>query len=77
MAEKPLQQSSKRKKRTETAAVIADLAGTSPRYVNMVMNGERENQDILDATIIYEEGKQRLLALVNELVPFPTKKAHQ
>jgi predicted transcriptional regulator len=75
MAENSIQQTSKRKKNTETASTIAGLAGVTPAYVRMVLNGEKENQEILDAAIIYEEGKNELLEKVRELVPFDTKKA--
>jgi predicted transcriptional regulator len=64
MAENSIQQTTKRKKNTETASTIAGLAGVTPAYVRMVLNGEKENQEILDAAIIYEEGKNELLEKV-------------
>lgn len=75
MPEKPIKQAQKRKKNTETAYEIASKFGVTPRYVRMVLNGERDNQAILDAAIIYEEGKNELLEKVKELVPFERKKA--
>lgn len=75
MAENPIKQTSKRRKNTETASTIADIAGVTPRYVRMILNGDKDNQAILDAAIIYEEGKNKLLEEVKKLVPFDTKKA--
>ena len=70
MTEKPIQQSSNRKTRSETATVIAEIFDLSPRQVRRVMNGDSENPSVLDATIIYEEGKNALLEEVKKLVPF-------
>ncbi len=56
--------------RDDTATVIANVLGYTPRYVRMVMNGESENDDILTAAITYKEGKNRLLQEVKKLVPF-------
>lgn len=75
MPEKPIKQQLKGRKKTETASTIADIAGKTPRYVRMVINGERENSAILDAAIIYEEGRNELIQKIKELVPFETKKA--
>jgi hypothetical protein len=70
MSENPAQQKRKAKKRTETATTIAGLAHVTPRLVRMVMNGEVNNDDILNATIIYEQGKSELIKKIKELVPF-------
>lgn len=75
MPEKPIKQGHKRRKKTETASTIADISGLTPRYVRMVINGERENSAVLDAAIIYEEGRNELIEKIKELVPFETKKA--
>lgn len=64
----------------ENAAIVkrvADIHGVSTRYVNMVRNGERNNESVLNS---YMELKETLnentamLKAVNELVPFPTLK---
>lgn len=70
MLENSNKQSPKGSRRTETASTIADIANVTPRYVRMVLNGERENEDILTAAIVYEEGKNELLEKVKQLVPF-------
>jgi len=75
MSENPIKQTSKRRKNSETASTVAGIAKVTPAYVRMVMNGDKDNQAILDAAIIYEQGKNELLKKVEELVPFETKKA--
>lgn len=70
MAENPTKQEEIRKKRTETAAVIAELSGYSSRHVRLVMNGRAENDDILNATILYEQEKNKLIQKIKELIPF-------
>lgn len=70
MSKNPSQQIGKHRKRTETAVVIANIARKTPAYVRMVMNGDRENQDILTATILYEQEKSKLIQKIKKLVPF-------
>ena len=64
------QQRNRRKKRSETATIIASISPFSTRYVQMVMNGDRENDQILMATILYEQEKNKLIRRVKELVLF-------
>jgi hypothetical protein len=64
------QQRNRRKKRSETATVIASISPFSTRYVQMVMNGDRENDQILMATILYEQEKTKLIRKVKELILF-------
>lgn len=64
------QQRNRRKKRSETATVIASISPFSTRYVQMVMNGDRENDQILMATILYEQEKNKLIRKVKDLVLF-------
>lgn len=70
MAKNPNSKAAKRKKRNETAQVIAQISGYSPSMVRKVMNGVRENKDILNATIIWEQGQNKLLQHIKKLVPF-------
>ena len=70
MSKNPTQQTWERKKRNDTAKIIASIARVSPAYVRMVMNGDKENDDILTASILYEQGKSRLIQEVKKLVPF-------
>jgi hypothetical protein len=64
------QQRNGRKKRSETATFIASISPFSTRYVQMVMNGDRENDQILIATILYEQEKNKLIRKVKDLVLF-------
>lgn len=70
MAENPKDKTLIRKKRSETAKVIASISPYSIRHVQMVMQGERNNDLILEASILYEQGKSELIQKIKELVPF-------
>lgn len=70
MSENPSKQTKTRKKRSDTASVIAGISKRSPRLVNMVMNGDVENEAVLTATILYEQGKSELIKKIQQLVPF-------
>jgi hypothetical protein len=70
MGEKPNKQTSKGKKRDETAAIIAGIFNLTPRQVRNVLNGDSENEKVLTAAIIYKEGKNRLIQEIEQLVPF-------
>jgi hypothetical protein len=70
MSKIPIEQTRKRKKRSETATIIADISGFSKRHVQLVMNGDRENEQILTASILYEQEKSKLIQKVKKLVPF-------
>lgn len=70
MSEKNTKQVAKRKNRSETAKVIADIAGCTPTNVRQVMNGDHDNEKILTATILYEQGKNELIKEIKKLVPF-------
>jgi hypothetical protein len=68
MAKNPIIKTPKRKKKDETAAVIAEKAGLSDRHVRRVINGECENEKVLTAAITYIEGKNQLLQEVERLL---------
>jgi hypothetical protein len=70
MPKKLSKQALKRRLRDETASIIADIANKTPRYVRMVKNGEKNNDAILNATILYEQGKNELIQKIKKLVPF-------
>ncbi len=85
MPENPSKQELDRKKRSETAKVISEIANRSPRLVRMVINGEVENEPILISTVVYEqeikkarekateaykEAKSLLIKAVEKAVPF-------
>lgn len=69
MTEKEIKQVIKRKKRSETATIIASISPFSRRYIQMVMNGDRDNEKILTAAILYEQEKSKLIKKVKQLVP--------
>lgn len=57
------------KQRDDLATIVADMYGVSARYVRMVRNGERENEQILGTLIEMREGKNLLIQSVKELIP--------
>lgn len=70
MSENQNKQEINSKRRKETASVIADIARVSPAYVRMVMNGDKNNDQILTATVMYEQGKSKLIKAIEKAVPF-------
>ena len=48
----------------------ADITGVSKRYVRLVLNGERRNDQVLSIYMQLQEGETLLLQAVKELVPF-------
>lgn len=52
------------------AQKTARIARVSTRYVRMVINGDRENQQVMSVYMQLLEGENKLLAQVKELVPF-------
>lgn len=70
MAEKPKVKAQKRKKRDETASVVAQMANCSAANVRMVMAGDVENEKILAATIMYRQGKSELIKHIEQIVQF-------
>ena len=52
------------------AIKTAQITHVSPRYVRMVINGDRENQDVMNVNMTLMEGENKLLKTVRELVPF-------
>src|SRR5687768_6753753 len=59
----------KARKRDDVAQVVAGIHKVSPRYVNMVRDGDRENEEILATAVEYELGKSQLIKTLERLVP--------
>jgi hypothetical protein len=59
----------KARKRDDVAQVVAKIHRVSPRYVNMVRDGERENEEILATAVEYTLGKNQLIKTLERLVP--------
>jgi len=57
------------RKRDEVAQVVAKITGLEPRYVNMVRNGDRENETVLMIAVEYELRKSKLIQALQKLVP--------
>lgn len=69
MSEKSNKQTINNSGRDETAGVIASIFRKTPRLVRMVMEGKVNNDSILEAAILYKEGKTRLIQEIEKLVP--------
>lgn len=57
---------------TQRAAIIkktAEIVGVSERYVRLVLNGDRENQDVVLVFMELSEGSTKLVQQVRKLVP--------
>lgn len=55
--------------RDDTARVVAKIHGVSVRYVQMVRNGERENEAILATLVDYQVEKTALIKALEKLIP--------
>jgi len=53
----------------EIACIVARIHGVTPRYVRMVVNGERNNDDIMHSYIEYQKGKRKLIEELAMCVP--------
>lgn len=49
---------------------VAELTGFSRRYVYMVINADRYNEDVMNMYMQLQEGENALLMAVKKLVPF-------
>lgn len=70
MAKKYRKQILNKKKRDDTATVVGEIFTVTPDYVRKVNNGERENEKIIEACVLYQQGKSELINQIKELVPF-------
>ncbi|MBN8668734.1 MAG: hypothetical protein J0M30_14650 [Chitinophagales bacterium] len=59
-----------RKKPEQVVAILAEKHRVSKRYVNMVISGERQNEEILADYLTYHEEHNLLLKSVRETVTF-------
>ena len=48
----------------------ADLVGVSKRAVQLVLNGDRNNETVMTVFMELQEGENKLLQEVKKLVPF-------
>lgn len=56
--------------RAATIKETATLVGVSQRHVQLVMNGDRQNDKIVEVFMEITEGKNLLLQEVKKLIPF-------
>lgn len=57
------------KTRDDVATIVARMHGVSPRYVRMVRNGERNNEEILASLVEFRVAKTKLIKHLEQLVP--------
>lgn len=70
MSKKLVKKSPGRKVNDDTASLVAEMYGVSKRYVNMVIEGTRMNENILISYMQLKEGKNLLVEAVKKAVPF-------
>lgn len=70
MSQNSNKQTSKAPQRDDTASVVASISGKTPRLVRMVMEGKVNNEKILEAAILYKEGKTKLIQEIERVVTF-------
>lgn len=63
-------QTTKASGRDDTASVIAGISGKSARLVRMVLEGKVNNDKVLEAAILYKEGKSKLIQEIERVVTF-------
>lgn len=66
--------------RDDTAQIVARIHKVTPRYVQMVRTGKRENEEILATLVDYQTGKNQLIRTLEEMVqitPNPEKYARE
>ena len=56
-------------KRRDTATLVAAINGVSVRYVRYVINGERQNEKIMETYMEILEQDNKLLEAVRKAVP--------
>jgi len=61
--------STKRRSPDDIAQVVADITGVTPRYVNMVRDGDRSNELVEMIVVEYHLGKNNLIKYLETLVP--------
>ena len=49
---------------------VAESLGKTPRYIRMVLNGDRENNQVLPLMMEIQERENKLLEEVKKLIPF-------
>ena len=70
MPQNPIIQKPKRKKPEEIVSILADKYGCSTRYVQLVISGERTNEEIFNDYMKYKEEHNLLLKSVKQVMPF-------
>lgn len=55
---------------TSRVKKTAKITGVSDRYVRMIINGERTNDEVLSTYMFIQEGENKLLQQAKLLVPF-------
>lgn len=70
-------QAKKKQKRDDTATIVADIMGVTADYVRKVINGDRENEDILAVYMELKQGKSRLVEAVRHAIESYDESKHK
>jgi hypothetical protein len=77
MIKQPLKQVLNSPHRDETASVVASIFGLSARAVRMVISGETSNDKVMEAVMMYKEGKADLIQKIkSKLLPEGKSSSH-
>jgi hypothetical protein len=69
MPKNPSKQTQKRKIAEEVVRILADKHGVTERFVQMVISGEKNNEEILTDYLFYKQEHNLLLQEVKKAVP--------
>lgn len=70
MRKNPTKQHLIRKKRDDTARIIAEIHAVTPAYVRMVINGDKVNDQILLDYLTYNQEKNKLIQAIKKATPY-------
>lgn len=54
-------------RREHVSTIVADIEGVSPRYVRMVKNGDRNDDDVMDTLLGYQQRHKKLVNYLKTL----------
>lgn len=62
-------------KLNDTVRVVAHIHGVTPRYVRMVRNLDRDDDEVTDTMIVFEQKVSKLIQELKRRVPLTTNPA--
>ncbi len=56
----------------DTTRIVAHIHGVTPRYVQMVRKGDRDDETVTESVITFEQGVSNLIKEIKRIVPITT-----